>query len=93
MSDKVAHLKLATQTRFHRCHWPGCAEQAPPAAWGCRAHWHKLPIALRNALWRAYRVGQEDDGKPSAEYVRAARAIQAWIAENHDDPPPLPPAA
>ena len=44
----------------HVCHWPGCGKrQCPPAQWGCRAHWFKLPRAIRNAIWLAYRTGQE----------------------------------
>lgn len=77
---KVQHVKAAGQTRNHRCHWPGCERQVPPAMWGCRAHWYALPKALRDRIWRTYRPGQEVDGRPSADYLDAARAIQAWIA-------------
>lgn len=78
---KVEHVKKAKQTRAHACHWPGCAKQVPPAAWGCRRHWFKLPKDIRDQIWRAYRPGQEADLKPSESYIEAARAAQKWIAE------------
>lgn len=82
IGDKAAHVRAAGQTRRHHCHWPGCEEQVPPAKWGCRKHWYKLPPRIRNAIWRAYRAGQEEDGRPSRAYIDAAQAAQAWIREN-----------
>lgn len=82
IGDKAAHVRGAGQTRNHGCHWPGCTRQVPPAMWGCKSHWFKLPAAIRSRIWRAYRVGQEQDGRPSAEYVAAARAAQDWIRDN-----------
>ena len=86
ISDKVAHVKRAGQTRAHECHWPGCTAQVPPAMWGCVKHWFRLPLALRNRIWSAYRPGQEADQRPSREYVEVAREVQKWIAE-HGGPP------
>jgi hypothetical protein len=80
ISAKVAHVLAAKQTRLHACHWPGCPIQVPPAKWGCRAHWYRLPQAIRNRIWAAYRPGQEDDRSPARRYVEAAREAQAWIA-------------
>ena len=80
ISGKAAHVRRAGQTRAHDCHWPGCGKQVPPAMWGCRPHWFRLPRPIRDAIWRAYRIGQEEDGRPSAAYVAAARAAQEWIA-------------
>lgn len=85
--DKVAHVKRARQTRDHACHWPGCERQVPPAMWGCRSHWYKLPQRLRDEVWLTYRPGQETDGRPSAAYVEVARRVQQWIAQHH---PTLP---
>lgn len=89
VADKAAHVRSAGQTRRHGCHWPGCDAQVPPAMWGCRRHWFRLPPAIRNRIWRAYRVGQEQDGRPSAEYIAAAREAQAWIAEQQRGELPL----
>jgi hypothetical protein len=49
--------------------------------WGCAYHWFKLPLTLRNRVWRAYRPGQEDDMRPSESYIEVAKAVQDWIAE------------
>lgn len=82
---KVAHVLRAGQTRNHRCHWPGCAEQVPPAMWGCRFHWLKLPPRLRSLVWAVYRPGQEDTMHPSREYLAVARRVQEWIKENYGE--------
>lgn len=79
INDKVRHVKSARQNRMHACHWPGCAQQVPPAIWGCRPHWYSLPHPLRSAIWRAYRPGQENDMRPSEAYLEVARKVQEWI--------------
>ena len=78
-SEKVAHVRAADQARPHVCHWPGCEAQVPPAMWGCRAHWYRLPKEIRAEIWRAYRPGQERDGRPSVAYIRAANKATAWV--------------
>ena len=83
INEKVEHVLAAQQTREHLCHWPDCQTHVPPAMWGCRRHWFKLPKQLRSALWRAYEPGQETTMTPSAKYIAAARAIQEWIAEHY----------
>jgi hypothetical protein len=79
--DKADYVRSQSQTRDHTCHWPGCEKQVPPAKWGCAAHWFKLPRALRTKIWQAYRPGQEVNLTPSAEYIKVAREVQAWIAD------------
>lgn len=74
----------------HHCHWPGCERIVPPAAWGCKPHWYKLPEAIRQRIWRAFRPGQEKSKTPSAEYIAAAREAQDWIAANAAPEPPKP---
>jgi hypothetical protein len=81
IGEKAAHVRAAGQTRNHHCHWPGCEKQVPPAMWGCKAHWFRLPQSTRNKIWRTYRAGQEQDGRPSAAYVEAAREAREWIVE------------
>ncbi len=66
----------------HTCHWPGCDTEVPPAMWGCKKHWFKLPQALRNRIWATYKPGQEISKTPSATYLEAAMAVQQWIAEH-----------
>lgn len=77
---KADYVRSQGRTRDHHCHWPGCDKQVPPAMWGCRAHWMKLPVALRNKVWATYRPGQEITMMPSDEYLEVAREVQAWIA-------------
>jgi len=81
LAEKVEHVRRAKQTRGHGCHWPGCTRQVPPAMWGCAPHWFKLPKALRDRIWRAYRPGQENDLHPSETYMEAAQAVQEWIRQ------------
>jgi hypothetical protein len=85
VAEKAEHVREAIRdgrTHGHTCHWPGCDQRVPPAAWGCKKHWYKLPIGLRNKVWAAYRAGQEDSKTPSRRYVEVAREVQEWIAAN-----------
>lgn len=82
---KVAYVKSQSQTRKHHCHWPGCGKQVPPALWGCKSCWLKLPKRLRDALWATYRPGQEVNATPSREYVKVAREVQNWIHEHYPE--------
>jgi hypothetical protein len=91
VGDKVAYVKRQGQVREHTCHWPGCDRQVPPALWGCKAHWYALPKALRDKIWRTYRVGQERTLTPSADYVAAAREVEAWIWANRAPAQPATP--
>ena len=79
--EKVDYVLRQTQTRKHGCHWPGCEKQVPPAMWGCRFHWLKIPYRLRALIWATYRPGQEINWSPSREYVTVARRVQEWIQE------------
>jgi hypothetical protein len=81
VNNKANYVRSQGQTRDHHCHWPGCDKQVPPAKWGCRAHWFKLPINLRNRIWATYEPGQEVDMTPSEEYLDTARKVQEWIAQ------------
>jgi hypothetical protein len=64
----------------HTCHWPGCNVEVPPAMWGCKSHWFKLPKPLRNRIWATYVPGQEITKTPDRSYLDAAKAVQEWIA-------------
>ena len=81
-AKKVAYVKSQGQTRKHHYHWPGCKKQVPPALWGCYTHWMRLPKRLRNAIWAAYRPGQEVTLSPSLEYLRIAQEVQDWTKEH-----------
>lgn len=80
-TSKAEYVKAQSQTRSHHCHWPGCERQVPPAMWGCKTHWFKLPRGLRLQIWETYRPGQEITGKPTGAYIEVAKAVQAWIKQ------------
>jgi hypothetical protein len=80
IGEKADYVRHQPQTRNHHCHWPGCDKQVPPAMWGCKAHWFRLPAHLRRLIWRTYQPGQEIDFSPSHEYIDAAQRVQEWIA-------------
>lgn len=79
-SRKANYVRSQKQFRPHHCHWPGCTVQVPPAMWGCKYHWYKLPLALRTKLWQVYKPGQEVTLTPSVDYLLVAEEIQLWIA-------------
>lgn len=79
--DKAAYVRSQRQTREHHCHWPGCPKQVPPAMWGCKTHWFRLPARLRAAIWRTYQPGQEVTLTPSDDYLKVANEVQRWISE------------
>ncbi len=85
MAHKADYVRSPGQTRDHTCHWPGCGKQCPPAMWGCKTHWFKLPKNLRDRIWRTFRPGQEVTMTPSAEYLEAAKEVQEWILANDPD--------
>ena len=84
--SKADYVRRQPQDRNHTCHWPGCERQVPPAMWGCKPHWFKLPRLLRAKVWRAYEPGQEQRMDPSDEYRKVAREVQDWIASQAPTP-------
>lgn len=77
--SKADYVRRQPQDRNHTCHWPGCERQVPPAMWGCKPHWFKLPRLLRSKVWRAYVPGQEQRMDPTDEYRKVAQEVQDWI--------------
>lgn len=65
---------------MHHCHATGCKANVPPSMWGCRKHWFMVPKAIRDRVWATYRPGQENDKRPSVEYLTAARAAVIAVA-------------
>jgi len=65
----------------HTCHAHGCTKHVSPELLMCRRHWKLVPKALKKAVFRHYRPGQEIHKRPSDDYlVAAANAINA-VAE------------
>lgn len=77
--NKAVYVLRQRQNRDHECHWPGCGKQVPPAMWGCKLHWFKLPADMRRRIWQTYKPGQEITLTPSAEYLVVATEVQQWI--------------
>ncbi len=65
----------------HLCHYPDCKKQVPPRMWGCQIHWFRLPLYLRNKVWRAYKPGQEIRKDPSPQYMEVMQEVKQWINE------------
>lgn len=74
-------------SRHHTCHAVNCDVQVPPRMHMCRHHWYMVPKALRDALWAAYRPGQERTLTPSAEYLGAAARCVGAVGEAEGQPP------
>lgn len=86
INEKVKYVLSATyHDGSHHCHWPRCPKAVPPAMWGCREHWYKLPKHLRDLIWATYRPGQEISKTPSRAYVLVAKKVQEWILANAVD--------
>ena len=51
----------------------------------CRAHWFAIREALRAAVWREYRVGQERDKKPSLRYLCVQQRAVGELAFKPND--------
>ena len=83
VKDKAAYVRKAKQTRSHTCHWPLCRTEIPPAMHMCKPHWFTLPVSLRNKLWSCYKIGQEETGRVSPDYLAAMDEVQRWITTHY----------
>lgn len=82
MNAKADHVRAApNDDPSHHCHWPGCTTPTKPAEYSCRRHWFTWPKHIRDAIWRAYRPGQERDKNPSAVYIAASNEATAWAQQ------------
>ena len=63
----------------HACHATGCDVVVPPRLFMCKKHWFALPKPMRDAVWAAYRPGQEVTRDPSREYLEASRAAIEYL--------------
>lgn len=69
----------------HTCHAHGCDRRVPPSMFACRPHWFALPRPVRDAVWREYRPGQEDDKRPSPRYMAVQRLAVMHTAFKPND--------
>ena len=63
----------------HECHRTGCHVAVPPKIFMCSPDWYALPKPLRDAVWAAYRTGQEIRKDPSPQYLAAAQAAIDYL--------------
>ena len=64
----------------HQCFAVGCEVEIRLSFLMCPYHWFKLPRRLRDAVWSAYRPGQEIDGDVSEDWIKAAEETREWVA-------------
>jgi len=69
----------------HTCHAQDCGRVVPPSMLFCRAHWFALRKPMRDAVWREYQPGQEDDKQPSLRYLAVMERAIAEVAFRPND--------
>lgn len=75
----------------HHCHASRCRSIVPPAMFMCKKHWFMLPQAMRDAVWREYRPGQEERKvQVSAAYLLVTEEAENYIATLEGLPLPHP---
>ncbi len=65
----------------HKCHAEGCDTRVAPAYLMCPRHWRMVPRDVQLRIWRHYREGQEQDKRPSVEYLAAFRDAVTAVAK------------
>lgn len=69
----------------HTCHAPDCKAPVPPRMFACKPHWFSLSQALRDAIWREYRPGQERTKQPSLRYLAVQQLACSYLAFRPND--------
>jgi hypothetical protein len=64
----------------HHCHAVDCEEQVPPRLHMCLKHWRMVPKLVQDLIWAHYRPGQENDKRPSADYICTAFVSVSCVA-------------
>jgi hypothetical protein len=76
--NKFAHVKKDT-VPAKDCAWPGCKTLIPKSHAMCEPHWTLVPKALRDAVWAAYELGQENAPEEISEaYSEAVEEARMW---------------
>ena len=70
---------------IHKCHAHGCEVAVPPAMFACKPHWFSLPKAMRDAIRRECRPGQERNKNPSARYLAVQQRAIGMMAFRPND--------
>lgn len=69
----------------HKCHAHGCTTPVPPRLFMCSAHWRGLRQKVKDAIWREYRPGQEEDKRPSFAYLSVSHFAIGELAFKSND--------
>ena len=75
-------IRRARPGATHVCPWPGCNEIVKRSLWGCPSHWFKVPILLRDSLWRAHRNRFNDEG---SSHRGVLMEIDEWVRKQDAD--------
>jgi hypothetical protein len=84
-------LKASELPPFHICWAPDCTVPISLSMLMCPRHWRQVPKPLQQQVWEHYRPGQEEDGKTSQGYRKAAWAAIAAVT-GAQNPAPQPAA-
>lgn len=63
--------KSPAGARKHHCHAEGCEVTVPPRLLMCGRHWAMVSSELQAEVLATYRLGQENDMRPSIESLDA----------------------
>ena len=69
----------------HTCHAHGCTTRVPPSMFMCRSHWYAFRKPMRDAIWKEYRPGQENDKRPSPRYMAVQRRAVGEVVFTPND--------
>ena len=70
----------------HHCHAIDCETPVPPRLLMCGPHWRMVPKRWKDAVWTAFRPGQEIDKMATREYLAAARGAINAVATKEGKP-------
>lgn len=80
------HKPVAKTAPDHLCHAYGCEKMIKPELLCCAEHWRMVPDVIQKEVWAAYRRGQEQDKKPSIDWLIAADRASIAIAQAENQP-------
>lgn len=55
----------------------------------CLRHWRMVPKVVQDLIWKHYRTGQENDKRPSVEYLAVAFVSVSCVALKEGKPLPV----
>lgn len=69
------------------CHAVDCNIRIPRGFLMCPRHWYMVPQSLRKEVWREHRLGQEETGAYTQQWVDVARKAINYVAQLEQKPP------